>query len=113
MIAAENIEQLFKLESSVPPVASLYARAATKIGGVQFYPGTLPGGDALIWQRREKYMAAQITSALERLKPARPVYIGGWWHLTSGGSIRTLRELLGIGNDSCLLLDRTGTARTR
>jgi len=51
-------------------------------------------------------MADEITSALGRLSPERPVYIGGWWHLSCEGSIKTLRELLGIGAESCLLLDR-------
>jgi hypothetical protein len=51
-------------------------------------------------------MAAEIASALELFNPKRPVYIGGWWHLSCGGSVRTLRELLGIGTASCLLLDR-------
>ena len=73
-----------------------------------FLPETLPGGDALGWQEREQYMAAEITSALERFSPERPVYIGGWWHLSCEGSVKTLRELLGIGAASCRLLDRSG-----
>ena len=51
-------------------------------------------------------MAAEIASALERLSPERPVYIGGCWHLSCQGSVKTLRELLGIGAESCRLLDR-------
>ena len=51
-------------------------------------------------------MASEITSAMERFNPERPVYLGGWWHLTCRGSVKTVRELLGIGAASCLLLDR-------
>jgi hypothetical protein len=77
MTSAANIERLLELESSAPPVASLYAQAARRIGGGPFLPETLPGGDASGWQERERYMAAEITSALRRLSPERPVYIGG------------------------------------
>jgi len=106
MTATANIERLLELESAAPPVASLYAQAARRIGGVPLLPEILPGGDAPSWQERERYMADEITSALGRLSPERPVYIGGWWHLSCEGSIKTLRELLGIGAESCLLLDR-------
>lgn len=106
MISTENIEQLLELESSAPPVSSLYARAARRIGGDGFHAQTLPGGDSLSWQEREEYMASEITSALERFNPKRPVYIGGWWHLSCHGNVKTLRELLGLGAASCRLLDR-------
>jgi hypothetical protein len=41
-------------------------------------------------------MVRRIISALERFGPERPVYIGGWWHLSRGGSIKTVREIPGI-----------------
>jgi hypothetical protein len=106
MTSAANIERLLELEGTAPPVASLYAQAARRIGGGPSLPETLPGGDASVWQERERYMAAEITSALGRLSPDRPVYIGGWWHLSCEGSVKTLRELLGIAVPSCRLLDR-------
>jgi hypothetical protein len=106
MTSAANIERLLELESAAPQVASLYAQAARRIGGGPSLPEILPGGDAPSWQERERYMADEITSALGRLSPERPVYIGGCWHLSCEGSIKTLRELLGIGAASCRLLDR-------
>lgn len=106
MISAENIERLLELDSAAPPVSSLYAQAARRIGRGSFFLETLPGCNTLRWQEREEYMAAEITSALERFNSERPVYIGGWWHLSCGGSVKTLRELLGIGAASCLLLNR-------
>jgi hypothetical protein len=105
MISAENIERLLELESAGPPVCSLYAQAAGRISGEPSRPETRPA-DPLLWQEREKHMAYEINSALERLNPVRPVYIGGWWHLSCQTSIKTLRELLGIGAASCRLLDR-------
>ncbi len=108
MTSAANIERLLELENAAPPVASLYAQAARRIGGGPSIPEALPGVDETGWQERERYMAAEITSALERFSPERPVYIGGWWHLSCHGSVRTIRELLGIGAESCRLLDRRG-----
>ncbi len=106
MISAENIERLLELESAAPQVSSLYAQAARRIGSGSLFLETLPGGNTLRWQEREEYMAAEIISALEHFNPERPVYIGGWWHLSCGGGVKTLRELLGIGAASCLLLNR-------
>jgi hypothetical protein len=106
MISSENIEQLLQLKGSSPSVSSLYAGATRRLGGCDFYPDTLPGGDAHCWREREEHMAAEITSAVRVFDPKRPVFIGGWWHLSSGRSVRTLREILGVGPSSCLLLDR-------
>ncbi|MGV8073394.1 MAG: hypothetical protein AB2L11_02365 [Syntrophobacteraceae bacterium] len=59
-------------------------------------------GDAL---DREHFMAKQIRRALAVFNPLRPVYIGGWWHLTKGESIPTLRDLLGVQAVQCRLLN--------
>ena len=103
MISAENIERLLGLESDGPPVCSLYVRAAERISRVPLRPET-PLVDALRWQEREEQMAREIASALERFNPVRPVYIGGWWHLCCGTSIKTVRELLGIEAACCRLI---------
>lgn len=105
MISEENIELLLGLESTAPRTSALYARAAREIAEGPSGPA-LHGTDAGIWQKREEYMAAQMVSALERFHPARPVYLGGWWHLTWGGSVRTLREILGVLAGGCVLVDR-------
>jgi hypothetical protein len=112
MISAENIELLLELESGAPPVSSLYAHAAERISGGPSRPETQPA-DAPRWQEREKQMAHEITCGLERFNPVRPLYIGGWWHLSCGTSIKTVRELLGIGASSCRLLDRGPIMKTR
>jgi hypothetical protein len=112
MISAENIELLLELESGGLPVSSLYAHAARRITGEPSRPETRPA-HALRWQEREKQMACKITCGLERFNPVRPVYIGGWWHLSCGTGIKTVRELLGIGASSCRLLDRGLIMKTR
>jgi len=106
MISVQNIERLLELESAGPPVSSLYARAAARIGGGPPLPEISTETDAAGWREREEYMAAAIGFALERFRPERPVYIGGWWHLSCGGRVKTIRELLGIEAGSCRLLDR-------
>ncbi len=111
MISAENIERLLELESPRPSVSSLYAHAARRIAARPL-PNEAPPADAERWREREKQMARRIRSALKRHSPERAVYIGGWWHLSWGGSIKTIRELLGVGPDSCMLLDR-GAAVSR
>jgi hypothetical protein len=108
MISAENIERLLHLDGARPSVSSLYAQAARRINGGPSSYETQPS-DAERWLEREKRMVRRIISALERFSPERPVYIGGWWHLSGGGSIKTVREILGIEAESCLLLDRFKT----
>jgi hypothetical protein len=105
MISMRNIERLLQLESLRPSVSSFYARAAKRI---EAGPPSIeiPPADAGGWREREEQMCFLIRSSLERLAPHRPVYIGGWWHLSAGGSIKTVRELLRVGADSCRLLDR-------
>jgi hypothetical protein len=58
------------------------------------------------WNKRERHMAGAIRSALRKRRPMRPVYLGGWQHLTVGGRFPSLRELLGIDLRQCYLLDR-------
>jgi hypothetical protein len=107
MISTENIEQLLKLKNSSPSISSLYAQAAMRTGIARTsHPEILPAGDAPGWQKREESMADKIATALRAFNPLRPVYIGGWWHLSFGGSVRTLREILGVSPDCCMLLDQ-------
>lgn len=104
MISEKNIEMLLKMENGAPPVSSLYARAARMIDKGDTFPEA-PLVDAPLWRRREKRMAQNIAATLARFSPKRPVYIGGWWHLTRGGAVKTLRELLDVNRSSCFLFD--------
>jgi hypothetical protein len=105
MLSARNIELLLGMENREAPVCDLYARAARRIykEDAPFEAGRV---DAPLWRRRETLMAGEIGAALERFTPQRPLYIGGWWHLCRGADIKTIRDLLGIPQTSCVLLDR-------
>ena len=58
------------------------------------------------WEKRERFMAARIRSVLKKRVPRKAVYLGGWQHLTVGGSFPSLRELLGLEHTPGYLLDR-------
>jgi hypothetical protein len=58
------------------------------------------------WEKRERFMADRIRSVLKRRVPRKAVYLGGWQHLTVGGSFPSLRELLGLEHTPGYLLDR-------
>jgi hypothetical protein len=51
-------------------------------------------------------MADAINSILQHHCPSKAVYLGGWRHLTPGGSFPSLRELLDLDISQCALLDR-------
>jgi pheromone shutdown protein TraB len=109
LIATDNLAVLLSLPSHVSLSASeSYLLAARRIYQCNdsaidaFYPRDKQS--IALWQERERYMARQIVAALVVLRPAKAIYIGGWWHLTSAGSIRTLREILGIPLARCILL---------
>lgn len=105
LISEGNIQQLLKLRSATVSASSQYDLAARHIRAKSMYDFHY-GRDIELWRKREIHIAKEICSALERLRPQRPLYIGGWWHLTSAEQIRTVRDLLGIALSSCCLLDR-------
>lgn len=105
LISEKNIQQLVQLEGPTFSTPNRYNHAARQIrakSGYNFHYGR----DIELWRKREIHIAAEICSALERFRPKRPLYIGGWWHLTSSVQIPTVRDLLGIALSSCYLLDR-------
>ncbi len=57
-----------------------------------------------LWLRRERFLAGQVRGVLLDLGPERPVYIGGWRHLSPCVAPPTLRALLGVPPSRCLLL---------
>jgi hypothetical protein len=56
------------------------------------------------WARREEHLARTVWTALHAFEPKRPVYLGGWQHLLRSRGHATLRTLLGVGVDRCVLL---------
>lgn len=111
LLSSGNLSSLLTLpEGNRPAPATTYELAARTIREehpwlVNCLESHSSDPDSL-WQKRERFMAARIGSALKRFRPRRAVYLGGWQHLTIGGSFPSLRELLGLEHASCCLLDR-------
>jgi len=108
MISAENLRGLLCLPSTLDSIDRVYRTAERCIATNQPpVPGiTVCASDVDLWQERECRMARKIVAALYARRPARPLYLGGWWHLTRDSRITTLRELLGAESSRCMLLDR-------
>jgi hypothetical protein len=112
LITTENLEWLLSSPSHVPPVATLYQTAARLIrgGNLSSASGEEPvspddhDDDDDAWRAREFLLAARINSHLAAPAPSKPVYLGGWTHLTAGGRLPTLRDILGAEPSRCILL---------
>jgi hypothetical protein len=111
MLSSENLAILLSLPRDRRlTIEKTYDLAARGIRGATTTMACLaqtsdPETDPL-WKKRERHMAETIRAALRKRRPMRPVYLGGWQHLTVGGSFSSLRELLGINPHQCYLLDR-------
>jgi len=106
LISSANLENLLQLETASMPVKLQYERAARGIAGEPSSADIWGNKNIAVWQKRENHIAAQISSQLKKHSPARPIYIGGWQHLIFGGRFNTIRDILGLDESSCLLLDR-------
>jgi hypothetical protein len=107
LLSAHNLENLLLLRTQPVPAKIQYQRAADRIAGQRSGADIPEGRDLALWQRREGRIAAGILSRLRTNAPRRPVYIGGWQHLLSGGRLKTIRDILKLEEPSCLLLDRS------
>lgn len=109
LTTTENLRTLLAVTSHRPSTDQAYRMAERRIrgGGLKQFAGRIGnlGHIDRLWERRECFMAKRIKLALSSLMPRRPLYIGGWWHLTEGGSIPTLREILAVDIARCRLLD--------
>jgi hypothetical protein len=108
MISPENLRGLLSLPSTRGSAERVYRTAERCIvANEPPVPGiAVSGGDLGLWQERECRMARKIIAVLYARRPVRPLYLGGWWHLTRDSRITTLRDLLGVDPSRCLLLDR-------
>jgi hypothetical protein len=107
LISLKNLEILLTMDSDPVPVSKQYETAARVIRGEAPAPGIVPSRELPLWQEREERLAGTIRAELSRNKPVRSLYIGGWMHLVSRGTIRSLRDLLGIPLARCILLGRS------
>jgi len=111
MLSSENLATLLSLpRDSRLAITRVYDLAARGIRGESpTIVCTAETGGAEIdplWKKRECHMAGAIRSTLRNRRPKKPVYLGGWQHLTVGGRFPSLRELLMIDLRQCYLLDR-------
>ena len=113
LITTENLEWLLSSSSHVPPVSKLYQTATRLIRGGNpsdafgeepVSPDDHEDDDDDPWRVRELFLAARISSHLAALEPSKPFYLGGWTHLTAGGRLPTLRDILGAEPSRCILL---------
>ncbi len=109
LVSLENLTMLLSLLPESTPVADEYLTAARRIRGRGItheaaFSATIRKHCSM-WEKRERYMARKIQLALCRAEPRQPVYIGGWWHLTTGQSIPTVRDILQVDFRRCLLLN--------
>lgn len=113
LITAENLLHLLSLVATSTSVSAAYTAAANRIASrdnsqVGSVGQKNPEGE--LWTKRELFMANRVGQAMRSLQPTSAVYLGGWWHLTSGGACPTLREILHVPRRQCCFLDRAQEA---
>jgi hypothetical protein len=110
LISPDNLFNLLNMAPEIPSTQTIYRNASQRIANSSsiFLPefSRSDTEEKSIWREREEFMGRQILRTMAALRRGRAVYLGGWWHLTVGGNIPTLRDLLGIGLSGCLLIDR-------
>jgi hypothetical protein len=107
--SVENLTSLLSISSPDPNARQMYLKAHRSIErGVELHGQELKGEldeTERLWARREYFMAKQIKRALLLHGPRKPLYIGGWQHLTLDARLPTLRGILGVTRRQCMLLD--------
>ena len=117
LLSPRNLAILLSLPPNPRSVSRSYDSAAAAMARVA--PGS-PENTAFhasqidpLWAEREIHMAKAIMRLCEIFSPQKPVYLGGWRHLTPGGELPTLRDILNIPPSRCLLLDRWEASQQR
>lgn len=112
LLAGENLRYLLSLPATTIAASTAYTAAAGQIerktGARERRPIPVSREDER-WAERERVLAARIHRAMQRQQPDSAVYLGGWRHLTEGGVFPTLRELLQVPRQQCVLLGQTGS----
>lgn len=106
MLSAANLEMLLRCEDRIESVAGQYALAARKLSASSPEPLFAAEPEAALWGDREKHLACSVTAELEKMRPGRAVYLGGWRHLLHAEKAMSLRDMLDVPSTACLLLDR-------
>lgn len=109
LIATANLQNLLGLPQAGPVPEETYGLARRAISKqnddwAHFCTSGKGREDARDWVERERFMAERIRTFTERQGPSKSVYLGGWWHLTKGNEIPTIRDLLKLDASQCHLL---------
>lgn len=112
LVSVENLSVLLSIEAGALSYESLYESAARQIDHIagDRFPAHGAKGDLRPdrrWEQRERFMADRILRALREHRPGSPAFIGGWWHLTPRTAPPTLRAMLEVPIDRCLLIHRS------
>lgn len=108
LVSKTNLVQLLQLPRIQVDVEAQYRKAAGRIFPTE--ENSLPrstycrAGDPDAWEQREMTLSRTILEALGSFSARRPVYIGGWRHLTPGRTQPTVRTLLNVPSERCILL---------
>lgn len=111
LLAVENLRYLLGLPATRPSMNTAYAAAATSISQdapSQALTAPCSRPDGARWANRERFMAGQVAHNLRVRQPDSAIYLGGWQHLTQGGAFPTLRQILKIPRNRCVVLGESG-----
>lgn len=104
LISTENLVYLLGMPYERPSIQALYRNASLRIS--ESFPALESADDEeqSVWFEREVFMAGKILNIMSAFKRKKAVYVGGWRHLTTGGKIPTVRDLLGVDLTRCRLV---------
>lgn len=108
LLTADNLQKLLASPVAHQSPSNIYQTAHNLLlnqpGSTHFKARFKPGPDDDMWAQREHHLAARIRDILTRFRPRRPIYIGGWQHLTANACSPSLREILLLEPSRCCLL---------
>lgn len=108
LITVDNLRKLLASPIAQPSAPSIYRAAQDSLLNQPDGPHPrarfqVTSTDEM-WAEREHHLADRIRETLTRRRPQRPIYIGGWQHLTVNAFSPTLRQILHLEPSQCCLL---------
>ncbi len=107
LLSSANLERLLQGGLPVPPSASeQYARARWVLAhGNRALQNRRWNEDSSErgWQEREQWLEKTVRATLQRLRPDRLVYLGGWYHVIPGGALNLHHRLHDLAPQTLLL----------
>ena len=108
LTAVDNLQKLLASAAAHPSAPSIYRAAQNSLrsqpNGAHPQVRFEVGCQDEMWGEREHHLADRILDTLTRRRPHRPIYIGGWQHLTVNAVSPTLRQILRLEPSQCCLL---------